>query len=230
MTSTKNIEKETKKDSKETTNNLEPKETTLTISGKTVTIQTGKLAKSCNGSVTIQCGDTVLLVTATSSEEPRKDIDFFPLLCDFEERICSVGRIPGSYNRRENKPPDKSILTARLMDRPLRPLFPENFFNDVQVVATALSIDQINPPDTLAVLGASFALSISNIPFQGPIGALRVGLVHNKFIANPTFEEIEKSELDLIVAGTSDSIMMVEAGANLVTEEVMLNALAFAKQ
>lgn len=228
MTSTKISENETEINSKETSNeNI--KEIIVNISGKDIIIRTGKLAKSCNGSITIQCGETVLLVTATCSEEPKKDIDFLPLLCDFEERISSVGRIPGSYNRRENKPPDKSILTARLMDRPLRPLFPENFYNDVQVVATALSIDQINPPDTLAVLGASFALSISNIPFQGPIGALRVGLVHNKFIANPTFEEIGKSELDLVVAGTSDSIMMVEAGANLVTEEVMLNALAFAQ-
>lgn len=209
--------------------NTEKKEISLTIGDKNVIIQTGKLAKSCSGSVTIQCGDTVLLVTANMSEEPRKDIDFFPLLCDFEERISAVGRIPGSYNRRENKPPEKSVLISRLMDRPIRPLFPENFFRDVQVVATALSIDQVNPPDTLAMLGASFALSISNIPFNGPIGAVRVGLVHNKFVANPTFEELEKSDLDLIVAGTSDSIMMVEAGANLVTEEVLLNALAFAQ-
>ena len=228
MSNVKSIEPETKDNSKPNTTE-QIKETVINIADKTITIQTGKLARAAGGSVTIQCGETLLLVTATCSEEPRKDIDFFPLLCDFEERMSAVGRVPGSYNRRENKPPDKAVLTSRLMDRPLRPLFPESFHNDVQVVATALSIDQINPPDTLAMLGASFALSISNIPFNGPIGAVRVGLVHNKFIANPTFEEIEKSELDLIVAGTSDSIMMVEAGAKLVTEEVLLNALAFAQ-
>jgi polyribonucleotide nucleotidyltransferase len=231
MSSVKNVEKKEEKDTKHTNNNqnLEVKETIINISGKDIIIQTGKLAKQANGSVTIRCGDTTLLVVAVKSDEPRKDIDFFPLLCDFEERFTSIGRIPGSFNRRENKPPDKSTLTARLMDRPLRPLFPENYYNDVQVVATALSIDQVNPPDTLAMLGASFALSLSNIPFNGPIGAVRVGSIQNKFIANPTFEEIEKSDLDLIVAGTSDSILMVEAGANLVTEDVILNALAFAQ-
>ncbi len=230
MTTTKSTEKTEEIQTTEKEQVIkEAKETILNIGGKNVIVQTGKLAKSSNGSVTIQCGDTVLLVTAVKSDEQRKDIDFFPLLCDFEERICSVGRIPGSYNRREGKPSDKSVLICRLMDRPLRPLFPENYFNDVQIVATALSIDQINPPDTLAILGASFALSLSNIPFNGPIGAIRVGLVHNKFIANPTFEEIEKSELDLVVAGTSDSILMVEAGAELVSEETILNALAFAQ-
>ena len=228
MTSTKSKTTENKVTTNETVQE-ENKEITINLAGRDIIVETGKLAKGCNGSVTIKCEDTVLLVTATCSDEPRKDIDFFPLLCDFEERISSVGRIPGSYNRRENKPPDKSVLTSRLIDRPLRPLFPENFFNDVQVVATALSIDQVNPPDVLAILGASFALSISNIPFNGPIGAVRVGLIHNKFVANPTFEEMEKSDLDLVVAGTGDSIMMVEAGANLITEEVVLNALAFAQ-
>lgn len=223
------VKEETNKKTNNTTDKEKTKEITLNISGKEIIVQTGKLARSCNGSVTIQCGDTVLLVTAVTSDEPRKDIDFLPLLCDFEERISSVGRIPGSYNRREGKPADKSTLTARLMDRPLRPLFPDNYFNDVQVVATTLSIDQVNPPDIFAIIGASFALSISDIPFNGPIGAVRVAHVHNKFISNPTYEELEKSDLELVVAGTSDSIMMVEAGANLVTEEVILNALAFAQ-
>lgn len=207
----------------------ESKTTEILVGDKKNIVETGKLARGCNGAVTIQCGDTILLVTAVASQEPKENIDFLPLLCDFEERISSAGRIPGSYNRREGKPADKSTLTARLMDRPLRPLFPEKYFNDTQVVATALSIDQVNPPDVLAMLGASFALSISDIPFDGPIGAVRVGLIHNKFVANPTYEEIEKSELDLIVSGTTDSIMMVEAGAELVTEEVLLNALAFAQ-
>ena len=212
-----------------TTTNGKITEIKTTIGEKEIIIQTGKLAKACNGSITIQCGETILLVTATKSDIPREDIDFFPLLCDFEERISSIGKIPGSYNRREGKPPDKAILTARLMDRPLRPLFPKNYFNDVQVVATALSIDQVNLPDVLAVLGASFALTISDIPFNGPIAAIRVGLVHNKFVANPTFEDLEKSELDIVIAGTSDSILMVEAGARIVSEEVILNAIAFSQ-
>ncbi|MBI3308361.1 MAG: polyribonucleotide nucleotidyltransferase [Candidatus Melainabacteria bacterium] len=205
------------------------KEIEFKVGDKDIKIQTGKVARGCNGSVTIQCGETVLLVTATMSDKPRADIDFFPLLCDFEERIAAAGRIPGSYNRREGKPPDKATLTARLMDRPLRPLFPEHFYNDVQAVATVLSIDSINPPDVLAVLGASFALSVSNIPFQGPIGAVRIGYVHNKFVANPTFEDLEKSELDIVIAGTEDSILMIEAGADVVSEETILNAIAFAQ-
>lgn len=205
------------------------KEIITKVGDKEVVIGTGKIAKACNGSVTIRLGDTILLVTATMSNEPRKDIDFFPLLCDFEERISAAGRIPGSFNRREGKPPDKATLTARLMDRPLRPLFPKKFFNDVQVVATVLSVDSINPPDVLAVLGASYALSISNIPFLGPIGAVRIGMVHNKFVVNPTFEDIEKSDLDIVVAGTKDSILMVEAGADIVSEETILNAIAFAQ-
>lgn len=235
MVSTKNSEKdsvENQDSSKEEStqkSKSDAKEIVLKISDKEVIVQTGKLAKGASGSVTIQCGDTVLLVTAVASDQPKEGVDFFPLLCDFEERICSLGKIPGSYNRREGKAPDKSVLTSRLMDRPLRPLFPENYYHDVQVVATTLSIDQVNPPDTLAMLGASFALTLSDIPFKGPIGAVRVGFIHNKFVANPTFEDIEKSELDLVVAGTHDSIMMVEAGADLVTEEMLLNALAFAQ-
>ncbi len=231
MSSSKNIEAPVNPANieKSKANKLEEKEIIINSSGKEIIIKTGKLARSASGSVTIQCGDTVLLVTAVASDEPKENVDFFPLLCDFEERIGSMGKIPGSYNRREGKAADKSTLTARLMDRPLRPLFPENYYHDVQVVATTLSIDQVNPPDVLAMLGASFALTISNIPFCGPIGAVRVGYIHNKFVANPTFEEQEKSELDLVVAGTAESIMMVEAGADLVTEEVMLNALAFAQ-
>ena len=230
MAHTKNLEKQDEeKETEKQASKFDTKETTIDLAGKEILIQTGKLARGANGSITIKCGSTELLVVAVRSDEPRQDIDFFPLLCDFEERFSSVGRIPGSFNRRENKPPDKATLIARLMDRPLRPLFPEGYYNDVQVVATTLSIDHVNPPDTLAILGASFALTISDIPFNGPIGAVRVGLIHNKFIANPTFEELEKSELDLVVAGTSDSIMMVEAGAQIITEEVIINALAFAQ-
>lgn len=205
------------------------KEINFKIGNKEVTVETGRLAGAANGSVVIRSGDTSLLVTAVMSEEPRPGMDFFPLLCDFEERMSSAGRIPGSFNRREGKPSDKATLTARLMDRPIRPLFPDNFRNDVQVVATTLSVDGENQPDVLGMLGASFALSISNIPFQGPIGAVRVGYIHNDFVANPTFEEMEKSSLDLIVAGTADSIIMVEAGASIIPEETILGALSFAQ-
>lgn len=206
------------------------KEVKITLGEKEITVQTGKLARGCSGSVTVQCGETYILVTSVMSPKPKDNVDFFPLLCDYEEKMSAVGRIPGSFNRREGKSTDKAILSSRLMDRPIRPLFPKNFYHDVQVVASVLSADQVNPPDVLAVLGASFALSISDAPFLGPIGAVRVGFVHNKFVVNPTYEDIEKSDLDIIVAGTKDSILMVEAGANIVSEETILNAIAFAQQ
>lgn len=200
------------------------------IRDKEISIETGKVARQANGSVIVRCGDTMLLVTATMSEKPKEGVDFFPLLCDYEEKMSAVGRIPGSYNRREGKSTDKAILTCRLLDRPLRPLFPENFYHEVQIVAQTLSVDHINPPDTLAMLGASFALAISNIPFQCPIGSVRVGMTHGKFIANPSYEELEKCELDIIVSGTKDSILMVEAAANIVPEESIINAIAFAQE
>lgn len=229
MESTKKKEKTLTENNKSKENNEKVKEIITKAGTKEIIVQTGKLANLAHGAITIQSGDTIVLVTACRSSEPKPDVDFFPLLCDFEERISACGRIPGSFTRREGKPTDKATLTARLIDRPIRPLFPKNYFHDVQVVATVLSVDVINPPDVLSILGASYALMLSDIPFQGPIGAVRIGYVHNKFVANPTYEELEKSELDIVVVGTSDSILMVEAGADIVPEETILNAIAFAQ-
>ncbi|MEM0950513.1 MAG: polyribonucleotide nucleotidyltransferase [Cyanobacteria bacterium P01_H01_bin.74] len=201
---------------------------TLTIGKHTVSIETGMIAKSAQGSVILRCDETVLLVTATGSENPRAGIDFFPLLIDVEERLYAVGRLPGGYLKREGKPTDKATLMARLIDRPIRPLWPEGFKNDVQVVVSTLSLDGETQPDVLAIFGASLALELSGLPFDGPIGGVRVGRVNGEFVLNPTFSQSEKSDLDLVVAGTESSIMMVEAGAEFVSEADLLEALAFA--
>lgn len=203
-------------------------EQTLTIDGKTVTLSTGEMAKSADGSVLVACGETVILVTAVGSKKPRPGIDFFPLLVDYEEKMFAVGRLPGGFIKREGRPSEKAVLTSRLIDRPIRPLWPDGYRNDVQIVATPLSVSGVNPPDTLSILGASAALVLSGLPFDGPVGAVRVGIVEGELIANPTYDEIEKSELDLVVAGTADSIMMVEAGAEFVNEETILRAIDFA--
>lgn len=200
----------------------------LTIGDKEIELETGKLAKSAGGSVTVKCGDTVLLVNATASEEPRPGIDFFPLLVDYEEKMYSVGKIPGSYLRKEGRPSDKAILISRLIDRPIRPLFPKGYRNDVQIVASTLSSDQKMQPDTLAILGASTALVLSGVPFGGPVGAVRVSKLNGEFIANPTYQQAEESDLDIVIAGTEDSVIMVEAGCKFVTEEEILNAVEFA--
>jgi len=190
-----------------------------------VQISTGKLAGLAGGAVTVRIGDTVVLVTATASKSARPDIDFFPLSVEFEERLYAAGRIPGSFFRREGRPSEAAILVARLIDRPLRPLFPKDFRNDVQVVATTISYDVENYLDIPAIIGASAALMISDIPFYGPIGAVRVGMIDGKLVMNPTATEMETSDLDLRLAGTSEAILMVEAGANEVPETVMLDAL-----
>jgi polyribonucleotide nucleotidyltransferase len=197
------------------------------IAGRTLIIETGKLAQQANGSVLIRYGDTVVLVTATATKKPREGVDFLPLTVDYEERLYAVGKIPGGFIKREGKPSEKAILSARVIDRPLRPLFPKGFRNDVQVIATILSVDQDNTPDIVAINGASAALCISDIPFDGPVGAVSVGLVDGKFVINPTVAESERSRLRLVVAGTKDAVLMVEAGANEVTEEEMLNAIMF---
>jgi len=192
-------------------------------------LETGWLARQANGAVVVRYGDTMVLVTATMSELPREGVDFFPLTCDFEERMYAAGKIPGGFFKREGRPGERATLTARLMDRPIRPLFPEGFRNDVQVIATVLSADQENDPAVMAINGASAALSISNIPFAGPIGAVRIGLIGEALVVNPTLRDVEeKSELDLVVAGTEDAIIMVEAGANEVSEERLLDALELA--
>jgi DNA polymerase III epsilon subunit family exonuclease len=194
--------------------------------GRTLTIETGKLARLAGGSVTVRYGDTMVLGTANRSE-PRPGLDFFPLTVDFEERMYAAGKIPGGFIKREARPSEAAILAARLTDRPIRPLFPEGYKDDVQVVITVLSTDQENDPDVIGTLAASAALTISEIPFLGPIGAVRVGRIDGEFTINPTMSELADSELDLIVSGTRDAIMMVEAGAKLLPEDVMAEAILF---
>ncbi len=198
-----------------------------TLGGRPLIVETGKMAKQANGSVFLKYGDTAVLVTAVVSAQPREGIDFFPLLVDYEERLYAVGKIPGSFLRREGRPPESAILAARTIDRSIRPLFPEGFRNDVQVVATVLSVDPDNPSDTTAMIGASIALSISEIPFNGPVAGVHVGRVNGEFVINPTQAQSQDSDMDVIVAGTKDAIMMVEAGAKEVSEEDMLEAILF---
>lgn len=202
----------------------------IEIGGKTVTFETGRLCEQSNGSCLVRCGETVVMVNVTMSKLPRPGIDFFPLQVDFEEKMYSVGKIPGGFKKREGKPSDKAILTSRLIDRPLRPLFPKGFYHDVCVIATALSVDPDVAPEPLAMLGSSFALTISDIPFMGPTGSVQVGLVDDKFIINPNAEEREKSLIHLTVAGTDEAVLMVEAGAKEVPEETMLDAIMFAHE
>ncbi len=195
------------------------------LAGRKLVIETGKIAEQANGSVMVKYGDTVVMVNVTASKEPKDGIDFFPLSVDYEEKLYSVGKIPGGFLKREGKPGDKAILTARAIDRPLRPLFPKDFRNDVVVVATVLCVEQDNSPEVAAMIGASCALSISDIPFGGPTAAVNVGLVDGKIIINPTEEQRKKSDLNLTVAGTEEKIAMIEAGANEVPEDVMLEAI-----
>lgn len=209
---------------------VEHKIYTTEIAGATIKVEVGKLAPQANGACTVQCGDTVVFVSATASEEPREGIDFFPLSVDFEEKLYAVGRIPGGFIKREGKPTEKAILTSRLIDRPIRPLFPKGFRNDVQIVATALSVDPDYPPDVFAMLGSSIALGISDIPFMGPTGSVLVGMIGDEFVINPKSDQREDSKLHLIVSGTKDAVMMVEAGANEVTEKQMLDAIMYAHE
>jgi len=196
--------------------------------GKRLIVETGYIAEQANGAVMLRLGETVLLVTAVASKAPREGIDFFPLTCDYEEKLYSVGRIPGSFPRREGRPSEAGVLASRMIDRPLRPLFPKDFRNDVQIIATVVSADQEQDPTTLAVTGASLALAISDIPHAGPVGCVRVGMLDGQLMLNPTLQQIAESELDLVVAGTADAISMVEAGARQVNESVMLQAMRMA--
>jgi len=199
------------------------------INGRPLWIETGTLAAQAGGAVTVRYGDTVVLVTATASPGPRP-LDFFPLTVDYEERLYAAGKIPGSFFRREGRPGTEAILAARLTDRPIRPLFPTGFRNDVQIIITVLSADQENDPDVLGTIGASCALMISPIPFEGPVSSVRVGRIGGKFVAMPTFTELQSSDLDLIVAGTREAIMMVECGSQELPEDVMLEAIRFGDQ
>ncbi len=196
-----------------------------TIAGRPLKVEIGKMVNLANGSCMVSYGDTVVMVAATASSKPKEGIDFFPLSIDFEEKLYSVGKIPGGFIKREGRPSEKATLTARLIDRPIRPLFPDGYFHEVQVVAQVLSVEQDNTPDTVAMIGASIALTISDIPFDGPIAGVTVGYVDGQYVINPTVEQSAKSDLHLVVAGTKDAINMVEAGANVLPESVMLNAL-----
>lgn len=199
-----------------------------TYGEKKVTVEIGKYAMQADGSCLIRCQDTVVLVNATVADKPRDGVDFLPLSVDYEEKLYAVGKIPGGYKRREGRPTDQAILVARLIDRPLRPLFPKKFYNDISIVATPLSIDPDVAPEVLAMLGSSIALSISSAPFEGPTGAVNIALIDGQFIINPNDEQRAKSKLNLTVSGTHDAILMVEAGAHFVDEETMLNAITFA--
>ena len=199
----------------------------MQLGGRPLVIESGKMAKQAGGAVLVRYGDTAVLVTATASKDPREGIDFFPLTVDYEEKLYSVGKIPGGFIKREGRPSESSILASRLIDRPIRPLFADGFRNDVQIVATVLSVEQDNAPDVTAMIGASCALSISDIPFEGPIAGVRVGLINDEFILNPTTAQQNDSELNLVVAGSYDAVMMVEAGANELSEEVILSAIIF---
>lgn len=198
----------------------------MELGGRPLILETGRLAKQANGAVMVRYGDTAVLCTVTASSEP-KDLDFFPLTVNYEERLYSVGKIPGGYPKREGRPTQKAILASRLTDRPIRPLFPEGFRNDVQIMNVVMSVEQDCSPDIVAMIGTSAALSLSDVPFDGPIGGVIVGRVDGEFVINPTVEQTKKSELYLVVAGTKDAVMMVEAEAHEVPEEIMLEAIMF---
>ncbi|MDA3101273.1 polyribonucleotide nucleotidyltransferase, partial [Staphylococcus pseudintermedius] len=191
-----------------------------------LTIETGQLAKQANGAVLVRYGDTVVLSTATASKEPR-DGDFFPLTVNYEEKMYAAGKIPGGFKKREGRPGDEATLTARLIDRPIRPLFPDGYRHDVQIINTVLSADPNCSPEMAAMIGSSMALSVSDIPFQGPIAGVNVGYVDGEYVINPNLEQREKSRLDLEVAGHKDAVNMVEAGASEITEAEMLEAILF---
>lgn len=197
------------------------------IAGRTLEVEVGKLAQLSNGSCMLKYGKTAVLVNACASKTPREGIDFFPLSVDYEERMYAAGKIPGGFIKREGRPSEKAILTSRLIDRPIRPLFPKGYRNDVQIIATVLSVDEDCASDIVAMIGSSIALSISDIPFQGPTASINVGLVDDTFIINPTSNERKNSKLDLVVSGTKDAVMMIEAGANEVSEAQMLEAILF---
>lgn len=199
----------------------------MTVGGRDITIETGKYCGQANGHCIVSCGETSVMVNTTMAKQPRPGMDFFPLGVDYEEKMYAVGRIPGGYKRREGRPSDKAIITSRLIDRPIRPLFEKGFYNDVAVVATPLSVEPDVSPEVLAMMGSSIALSISDIPFAGPTGSVQVAFVDGKYIINPTVEEREKSLINLMLAGTEEAILMVEAGAKEVSEEEMLQAILF---
>src|SRR5262244_438764 len=196
--------------------------------GKQLSFETGKLAKQAHGSAVVRLGDNVILATAVANAEAREGIDFFPLTVDYREYTYAGGRIPGGFIKREGRPSEREVLTSRQIDRPIRPLFPEGFRNETQVIALVLSADAENDPDVAAINAASCALALSDIPFNGPVGAVRVGLVDGQMIANPTYTEMRESKLNIMVVGTKDGIVMIESGAKEVTEDQVVDAIDFA--
>ena len=209
---------------------MQGKTFSMQLAGRTLTVETGKYAEQAGGSALVRCGDAAVLVCATVAKAPRDGVDFLPLSVEFEEKMYSVGKIPGGFIKREGRPSERAILASRLIDRPLRPLFPKGFYNDIQVIATVLSVEPDVQPEILAMIGSSIALSISDAPFMGPTGAVSVGYVDGEYIINPNSAEREKSRLSLTVAGTRDAVMMVEAGANELTEAEMLKAILLAHE
>jgi len=203
---------------------------TVQLGGRELSVEIGKLAELANGSCLLKYGDTVVLVTATASGKVREGIDYFPLSVDFEERLYAVGRIPGSFMRREGRPSERAVLASRLIDRPMRPLFPSDMRNDVSVMATILSVESDNSPEIVAMIGASIAVAISDIPWNGPIAGVHMGLVDGKLIVNPSAAEREASDLNLTVAGSEKKVVMIEAGAREVPEDTMLNAITAAHE
>ncbi len=197
----------------------------IDLGGRALTIETGRMARQAHGAVVVSYGGTVVLVTAVAAEEPREGIDFFPLTVNFQSKTFAAGKIPGGFFKREGRPPDYDTLASRLIDRPIRPLFPKGFRSETQIIATVLSHDSQNSPDVLGIVGASAALSISDIPFQGPIAAVRVGYVDGEYVVNPTLEQLERSRLNLVVAGTRDAVTMVESGSKMLSEEEVLKAI-----
>src|SRR5881296_3766007 len=200
----------------------------IRVGDRDLTVEVGRVAKQADGSCVIRYGDTMVLCAAVGAQTPREGIDFFPLTVEYREAFFAAGRIPGNYFRREGRPNEKEVLTSRLIDRPCRPLFTEGYRNETQVIATVISADPDNNPDVIAITGASCALYLSDIPFMTPIAGVRIGLIEGRYIVNPTYDEVRDSRLNLIVAGTEEAIVMVEAGAQGVSEEIMVEALMLA--
>ena len=203
------------------------KQFTMPVGGRDVIIEVGKYAEQTNGACVVRCGETVVMVSVCMSASPREGMDFFPLQVDYEEKMFSIGKIPGGFKKREGRASDKAILTARLIDRPLRPLFPKGLFNDVTVIAQALSVEPDVAPEPLALIGSSVALSISDIPWAGPTGSVVVGMVDGKYVINPDLAQRHKSTIHLNLAGTRDAILMIEAGADEVSNDEMVGAIMY---
>ena len=204
-----------------------PESVSMELGGRQLTLETGELARQANGSIFARYGDTCVLVAATASLNPREGIDFFPLTCDYEERMYAAGKIPGGFIKREGRPSEKATLTARLIDRPIRPLFPDGFRNDIQIIATVLSVDPEVDPDVVALTAAGAALAVSDIPFEHIVAGVRVGFIDGQPVVNPTKTQLESSTLDMVIAGTRDAVMMVEGGAKEISEEQFLDAVDF---